>query len=458
MVDISGRRVAVAGMGVSGLAMGRAVLALGGLPVVFDQKPNDAPSVISAVDSLDAAGVPAVTGWHGRLDPAEFDILLLSPGFPKGHPAIRDMVNARRPVWSEIEFAYLASKVPILAVTGTNGKSTTTVLLWLLIQAAGHNAVLCGNIAGSGYPEMTLTEAAMKTSDGFLTAEVSSYHLEWVETFAPRVAAITNISPDHMDRYKFFDEYYNTKLRIFESMSTSCGVVVNADEPSLPIERVEACLTGRAPIIAFSPSGLKTGTGHAVRTGANLDLSGFKIAIDELAITGEHSVTNIMMAWEMATQVVEAREEMIDALRSFSGLANRMEVVGKKNGITVINNSMCTNPAAVVASSKGLDKPQLLLMGGSTKNLDFSPVGEYLRSSHHKVYVFGQEHVHMCQMLGVPPIGYSTLEEAFADAISEAKPGEAVMLSPGCASAYPYSNFKERGDAFKDMVAQWLQQ
>lgn len=449
-------RIAIAGMGVTGLAVGKAVQHLGGRAVVFDQKPNDNPSVMSAVDALDAQGIEAVTGWHGRLDPADFELLVVSPGFPRQHPAIRDMLGGQKPVWGEPEFAYRISDAPILAITGTNGKSTTTVMLWNLLNGSGKKAHLCGNIAGSGYPERTLTEAALGAGHGdVLVAEVSSYHMEWVDEFRPTVAAITNITPDHMDRYRDFEEYAETKKRLFDRMGSGDSIVLNLDDLYLSPKVLEAA-QGRTDVVGFSPGGAVSGTGATRRTGGVLNLSGMDVAIDDLPLYGEHNVANAMMAWEMASRVCEVGPGTLEALRSFKGLANRMERLGERDGVLVVNNSMCTNPAAVIASSKSLPRKQHILMGGITKQLDFTPVGEYLRGTGHRVYVYGPEPDRMIAMLGDDWPVYGTLEQAFESAAQNASRGEVVILAPGCASAEPYANFKERGDDFRRMAQEWL--
>ncbi len=458
MRDFSGRRVAVAGMGVSGLALGKAVLALGGRPTVLDQKPNDSPALIAAVDDLDAAGVEAVTAWHGRLDPADFDLLVVSPGFPRDHPAIRDMVGGGREVWSEVEFAYHIARAPIIAVTGTNGKSTTTVMMWLLASGAGRTSHLCGNIAGSGYPEQTLTEAALKAREGeLLVAEVSSYQLEWANTFRPSAAAVTNVTPDHMDRYRRFEDYFETKLRLFNAMTTGDSVIVNLDEPSVTLADVERNLAGPATLVTFSPSGSQQGSGVARREGGRLWLSDMEANLDDLPLFGEHNVTNAMMAWEIVARVVRPNAGMLEALYSFKGLANRMERLGVRDGVTIINNSMCTNPAAVIASSRSTKGRQHLLIGGVTKNLEFAPVGEYLRQTGHRVYLFGPDPEKMNAMLQGDWPHFETMQSAFEAACGAAVSGDTVMLAPGCASADPYSNFRERGDAFREMAGTWLQ-
>ena len=451
---LEGKRVAVAGMAKSGISVARAVVELGGKATVLDQKPADSSAIIQAMDELFAIDVQAVPGWHGRLDPDEFDMLVVSPGFPRDHPAIHDM--AGREVVGEIEFAYRIARDPIVAITGTNGKSTTTVLTWTLLRAAGKDAVLCGNIAGSGYPEVTLTEAALTGGD-VLIAEVSSFQLETIKTFRPFVAAITTIAPDHLDRHPSFEDYKRCKLRLFENMGAGDTVVVNLDDKSFSREEVP-----EGPRkVKFSRIGLGATTGFTARAGDDLFFSGLKVKAERMPLIGEHNIANAMMAWEMACAVLgEPTEDqaaaMLSALLQFKGLANRMEAVGEKGGVLVVNNSMCTNPAAVVASSSGLKRRQRLILGGNRKQLDFAPVGEYLRGTVHKAYLFGPDTEGLNRQLQGSWPSFPSMQEAFRAAAGEAEPGDAVVLMPGCASAEPYANFRERGDAFRQMAQEWI--
>ena len=450
------KRVAVLGMAKSGIAVGNAVKQLGGEATVFDQKPADNPAIIEAVDELHSAEVCAVPGWHGRLDPDEFDMLVVSPGFPSDHPAIRDM--SARDVFGEVEFAYRIAHDPIVAITGTNGKSTTTVLTWRLLEAAGKKALLCGNIAGSGYHEMTLTEAALEGGD-VLVAEVSSFQLELIDQFRPFVAAITNVSPDHLDRHKSFDEYRDCKLRIFANMRDADIIVFNSDEQSMTKEM----LPEDSRKVRFSPKGHGSTTGFTARLQDDLFLSGHQVGVKKLPLMGEHNVANAMMAWEIACAILGEPTEpqtdaMLSALLTFKGLANRMERVAERDGLIVVNNSMCTNPAAVVASSQGINMRQHLLLGGHRKSIDFAPVGEYLQGTDHAAYLFGPDTEGLNGQMGSDWPTYSSMEDAFAAATENAKEGEVVILMPGCLSAEPFENFRERGDAFRELAKRWEEQ
>jgi UDP-N-acetylmuramoylalanine--D-glutamate ligase len=361
-----------------------------------------------------------------------------------------------REVIGEVEFAFRIARDPIVAVTGTNGKSTTTVLTWVLLSAAGKDAVLCGNIAGSGYPEVTITDAALRGGD-VLVAEVSSFQLETIVSFRPFVAAITSLAPDHLDRHPTFEDYKRCKLRIFENMGAGDTVVLNADDSAL----------GRSDVpegprrVKFSPSGSGASNGYSARVGDQLFLGGLQIKVESLPLLGEHNVANAMMAWELACAAIGEptegqAEEMLSALLKFKGLANRMELVGEKGGVIVVNNSMCTNPAAVVASSSGLKRRQRLILGGNRKQLDFTPVGDYLRGTTHSAYLFGPDTDGLNSQLRGSWPSFPSMQDAFVAAVADAVAGDAVVLMPGCASAEPYSNFRERGDAFRAMAQEWL--
>lgn len=455
-MTLDGQRIAILGMAKSGLSVARAVVELGGEATVLDQKPSDSPAIIEVVDALHAIGAQAVTGWHGRIDPNDFDLLVVSPGVPRNHPALKDM--AEKEVIGEIEFAYRLARDPIIAITGTNGKSTTTVVTWTLLKAAGKDAVLCGNIAGSGFEEVTMTDAARMGGD-VLVAEVSSFQLETIKSFRPFVAGITTIASDHLDRHPDFEDYRRCKLRIFENLRSTESAVINSDDKSVQ----SSDLPDIAKKVKFSPSGLSPSNGHTARAAGQIFLSGAEIKVSSLPLLGEHNVANVMMAWEMACAILgepttEQRDRMLSALLQFKGLANRMEAVGEKGGVLVVNNSMCTNPSAVVASSQGLARPQRLLIGGNRKNLDFSPVGDYLRGSSHHAYLFGPDCQALNQQMKSDWPQFESMNEAFLAAANSAQGGEAVILMPGCASAEPYVNFKERGDAFKAIAKEWLEQ
>lgn len=459
--DFKGLRVAVAGLGVSGQAAALAVQARGGIVTALDEKPGDSGTLLRVADRLTGAGISVITGWHGRLDARDFDLLVVSPGIRITHPVMQDMAGR---VWGEVELAWRISQAPLMAVTGTNGKSTVTVLTWMFLQAEGRKAVLCGNIAGSGFPEMALTQAASEsTTDQILASEISSFQLETVHDFRPCSAGISVITPDHLDRHAGYEEYRRCKLRLVSQMGVGDVVVAPCHVPDPRPEDLFR-LAPHARHVGFDPTGRTEGIGAIVkRDGGILNLGGSRVQLDELHVPGEHFAANVMMAWELASAFTPLGEASIEALRGFKGLNHRMEVIGERNGVKVINNSMCTNPGAAAASILALratGQGRLhLIMGGSPKNMgeeEFLPLRKVLRENDCHVRLIGPNPELFRRLLGVEFSAFESMEAAFADCASAAEKGEVVMLAPACASTAPYANFRERGDAFRSIALAWL--
>lgn len=455
-------RIAILGLGRSGLAVAAAAQAAGHSPAVFDAKPADDPKVKPHAKQLKQHGIPFTPAFEGRFGKSDFDQLVTSPGVDMRSPILKEASRNGVEVIGEIEFAYRISKAPIIGITGTNGKSTTTVMTWQALKAAGQEAILCGNIYGSGLDEVPLTEAAMNsTPDQVLVAEISSFQLEWVHDFRPRCAGITNISPDHLNRYDNYEQYANTKRRLFDRMGEGDTIVANAgDTHTFPSNTSLRDRGFGLPRVHFY---------GAAGVDASFDAGHLKVAIAEpvsgLPFHEKHNLLNACHAALLALGYLETNREMspgekvervLAGLKHFRGLAHRMERLGHKGGIEVINNSMCTNPAAVIASSSGVPAPQHLLIGGMKKNYDFSPVGEYLTRTGHQAYLFGRDALEINEELGGLYSVFSTMKQAFRAARDKAVPGEVIMLAPGCASMDQFADFVARGEEFKKMAKEWL--
>lgn len=458
-MNVSGMRVAIAGMGVSGFAIARAVQKLGGEAIVFDQRPADSGTAIQAADELANLGVRVVTGWHGRLEPESYDLYVVSPGFPVTHPSIQDMRGAGKEVIGEIEFAYRITQVPILAITGTNGKSTTTALTYALMKARGLDAVLCGNIAGSGFAEQPLTSAAIDHPEAdVLVAEVSSYQLETVKDFKPRVATVLNVTADHMERHSSLDEYREIKFRIAANMSGGDALVLDAGETSIDWRRVQKNLDQNASLMLIGSSEPMEELPANVSLedfrveGSEILLGNVKCSTNELRIEGPHQYRNAVMAWSLCAAWSELTDKdesaMLAELKVFRGLKNRMEFIGQIDDVAIYNNSVATNPDSVIADLDSLKTRQHLLIGGTTKNLRYERLGSELDRRGHSAYVFGPNNEEIAAQIGSSATVFDSLEEAFDSALAVSAPGEAIVLSPACASAYPYTNFIERAEAF----------
>ena len=484
-------RAAVLGLGRSGLAAAIGVRRQGGEAVVFDRSPRAELAKGEIGDRAAAEGIEVVYGFDSTL-PEGFETLIVNPAVDRRHPLLADAVARGIEVIGEVEFAYRLARAPIVAITGTNGKSTTTAMTVRCLEAVGERPILCGNIFGSGLPETTLTEAALEADqDRTLVAEISSFQLEWVREFRPAVAAITNITPDHLDRYDAFEEYAATKMRIVAAQTAEDYAVIRANDPVVRLGT--SGRHGRSPIQRVRTVGAfgedSEYDEHFLRI---LDR---KIPLDELPFSEPHNLANAGMAailtdsllrWRATREPgghaahklqddlaslqagIQAKRsvyqrrgplptaaiapEIVEALKGFPGLAHRMERVGEKGGVLYVNNSMCTNPAAVVASLQALKRDSRVLIGGKNKGLDFSPLRQFLGVGRHKPYIYGSDGAILADMLGVRGPVYASMDDAFAAAQAEIRPGEALILAPGCASTDGFRDFRHRGDRFRELA------
>jgi UDP-N-acetylmuramoylalanine--D-glutamate ligase len=467
--------LAIFGLGRSGLGVAKAAQRLG-IPVhIYDQAASDRISKPELLEEVRELNLPITLGWHGTFQHPP-KTLVVNPAVPTTHAVLKAAEEQGVEVIGEIEFAFRISKAPIVGITGTNGKSTTTVMTYLCLRACDVDAVLCGNIFGSGYEEVSLTDAASNsTPEQILVAEISSFQLDTIKNFRPIVAGITNIWPDHLDRYPTFRDYAAAKHRIFENQKASDFAVVRANDPAVSAP-------GR-PLGSYVPRGRRrsfqsqepkdlpqvltfgaTGKDASVEE-RDLVVLDKRVPLDELLFQEPHNFQNAAMASLLSYGALLATKRtvpgvlpecVIHGLGGFRGLAHRMELVGSKNGVRVINNSMCTNPDAVIKSVQAVRDRTHLLMGGVNKNLDFGPLRHYLANQRHQTYLYGRDSRELSQMLGGNMDQFATLEEAFQAAAKNATTNEVIMLAPGCASMDAYRDFRHRGDFFRTLATEWL--
>lgn len=507
------KRVAILGLGRSGLAIAKAVLAHGGHPVVYDRATRENIAKPESLEAVQALNIPVHLGWDNiTIDPSQTDLIVTNPAVDMRAPIFRNARENGIEILSEVEFAYRISKAPIVAITGTNGKSTTTVMTYQCLKECGEDPILCGNIFGSGYEEVPLTEAALNaTEDQILVAEISSFQLEWVSTFRPVSAGITNIWEDHLDRYDNFAQYAATKQRIFAAQGPGDFAVIRAHDPvvknpNLPSgssSRLRARYRGNQAqegrgITVFTFGGAGE---HASVETDSLRILDKTIPLNQFPFQEPHNRTNATMAALLAYGVLlyKARKDVqsdaadvllsaedaaikardakrsvysirlnqegleaipdcvIEGLKSFKGLAHRMEHLGAKNGVTVINNSMCTNPDAIIKSSMAINQPKHILIGGVNKGADFKPLRAYLQNSLNRAYLFGRDAHEINEMMGGVHPEFATMQEAFEAATKAAKNQETIMLAPGCASMDQFKDFRDRGDVFRKIAKEWLE-
>jgi UDP-N-acetylmuramoylalanine--D-glutamate ligase len=443
---ITGRRIGIIGMARSGVAAARLAQRLGGRPFVSDSAPG--AKLLEACHRLDADSIPYETGSHsGRL--LEVDYLVVSPGVA---PSIRILEQARQaglPVFSEIEFASWLCKGRIIAITGSNGKTTTTTMVGEIFAAAGIPTFTCGNI-GDPFSDV----ADRVPDDGVAVVEVSSYQLEGIEDFRPHVAAILNISPDHLDRHGSLAAYAGAKFRITENQRVDDHLILNRDDAGTR----EFDIQSRADVSYFTTTDEATALAF-VAAGELQGRSGEDtrriIAVDRIKIPGPHNLQNASAAAAIAlTQGIEPAV-IAGVLESFPGVEHRLEEAGRVAGVRFVNDSKATNVEAVCYALQSIAEPLYLILGGRDKGSSYRPIIETGKKKLKGVFAIGEAREKIFDELGqaVQVQFADTLEAAVTSAFEQADPGEAVLLSPGCASFDMFDNFEHRGRAFKQAVA-----
>ncbi|MGB5105853.1 MAG: UDP-N-acetylmuramoyl-L-alanine--D-glutamate ligase [Candidatus Zixiibacteriota bacterium] len=443
---VKDKRISILGMARSGTAVAQLVRKYGGIPFVSEMKP--AEKVTSEVRMLEEQGISFEVGGHTERAMREVDFFIVSPGIPATAPFMREIERRHLPVFSEIEVTSWLCPASIVAITGTNGKSTTTALMAHLLNNSGRKAIATGNI-GSPFARDVIS----LSDRDFAVVEVSSFQLERIETFKPKVAAILNITPDHLDRYKEMSVYAEAKYRIADSQTAEDYLVLNADDEILQ----QAEFWGKPRILHFSI--LKTvSEGVFVKDGElvfALDgRSGTICRTNELGIPGPHNVANCASAAAMALALGVDVEDIAGGLKSFKGIPHRIETVGEINGVKYINDSKATNVDSVYVALQSIDRPMILIMGGRDKAGDFTRLAPLMQGRVNEIILIGEAtEIIARQLAGVVALERAKdIYEAVQLAALKAAPGDAVMLSPGCASFDQFRDFEDRGDKFKEAV------
>lgn len=434
-LELSGKRVLVLGLGVSGRSAARFCAARGAEVVAADERSAEALG-----DLAEVASVATLSLGAALPDPVTFDLVVPSPGVPAGRYA-----RAAGRVWGDIELAWRALSVPIVAVTGTNGKSTTTRLVEFLLRAAGLRAEAAGNI---GAPALGLVGRPLDVA----VLEVSSFQLETTEGFRPKVAVILNLTPDHIDRHGSFEGYVAAKARILANFGPGDTAVLSADDP-----RTRALAPGAGGrVLLFSQH-------EAVSPGACLDagavvLQGtgetLRIPLEGFALPGVHNRENLLAAL-LAVQAAGADVRRAGrALPDFRGLPHRTEIVRQRGGVTWVNDSKGTNVGAALRSLESFDRPIVWIGGGKDKDLDFHPLAPALKERARAVILIGEATPRLAAALSgsVPLHEAGTLDRAVSLAAGLARPGDVVLLSPACASFDQFRSYEHRGERFRAAV------
>lgn len=443
LATLAGRRVTVVGLAKSGVAAARLLRAAG-----CDVAGTDArdPATLPSAAELRAAGVRLLKGDAAFEGAA---LVVVSPGVPLDGaqlaPARRDGV----PVIGELELGWRAMEADAIAITGTNGKTTTTALTGALVATLGRPVLIGGNIG---------TPLAGRASEfpacGLVVAEVSSFQLETIEMFRPRVAAVLNVTPDHLDRHGTFQRYLDTKARIFENQTADDVAVLNADDA---VTRGLASRT-RARVLQWSRQG-EVARGTFVGDGwivARLDGAEERVCpLTEIRLRGRHNLENVLAATACAMAVGVSAGAARRAVAAFEAVEHRIELVRELDGVAFYNDSKGTNVDSTIKALESFDEQVVLIAGGQGKGQDFAPLAQAARGRLTHAVLLGEDAPKIAAALervGIAVSRATDMREAVATARRHAGTGDVVLLSPACASFDMFDNYEHRGTVFKDLV------
>jgi UDP-N-acetylmuramoylalanine--D-glutamate ligase len=438
---VSDSTVLIVGAGASGRAAAVLAERLGAVPLVTDDKALD-----DQARAMLPPGARVLSMAEARSALPRATFVVTSPGVPASHPLLAEAGARRVPVHSEIEFASRYVDAPIVAITGTNGKSTTVTLVGQILQEAGKRVFVGGNL---GRP---LANAALAGFDACVV-EVSSFQLEWVSTFKPVVGAVLNISPDHLDRHGSMEGYVAAKMRLFERMDAA-GTAVFAHGQDWWRSRVRdlaprVATFGRAPL----PSG-GHGTAYDRSTRQLIDDSGARIALAAAWPLVPHDFDNVAAAAEIARAAGARPEHVERAVAAFEPLEHRLKQVGAHQGVEYWNDSKATNVGATLSSLEAFERPVILMAGGVAKGAEFGGLVD-AAAKLRRVVAYGEARDEIASAVrGAAPVEVvETFAQAFAAARAAASAGDVVLLAPACASFDEFKNYAERGRCFCQLVA-----
>ncbi|MCL6631692.1 MAG: UDP-N-acetylmuramoyl-L-alanine--D-glutamate ligase [Alicyclobacillus herbarius] len=448
MVSFVNRRVLVMGLAKSGAAVARLLLGHGAAVVINEQKPRE--QVEEALLPLEALGAKVVCGGHplSLLD-EHVDFIVKNPGIPYHVPLLVAARERGIPIYTEIEVASWFTTSPIYAITGSNGKTTTTTLIGEILRADGQNPVVAGNIGIvlSGVVEQV-------APDQPIVLEVSSFQLMGTETFHPRIALLVNLYPSHLDYHGTFEAYLEAKWRIFRNMTETDVAVLGADQ-----DVVRQHLPRGPRIVWFGRKArdedgvwLKDGRIVVRRQGTEEVV----LATADLRLRGEHNVENALAATAVSLMAGARLSAIREVLQTFRGVEHRLEFVMERDGVEYFNDSKSTNPRAALGALRAFDKPIVWIAGGLDRGDDFSGLIDDIQRRVKSVVLLGQAADRLgevCRQAGVSDIEkVGNLPEAVERARQAAAPGDVVLLSPACASWDMFNSFEERGRMFKEAL------
>ena len=443
------KRVLVFGTGISGIGAANLLIRMGAGVLLYDG--NEKLKKEEILAKLEpGAQAEVILGELPREESARLDLVVLSPGVPTDLPLVKELEEAGLPIWGEVELAYAVGQGRVLAITGTNGKTTTTALLGKIMGDDQDSVFVVGNI-GTPY-----TSAALQMKPESVTvAEISSFQLETIHRFHPQVSAILNITEDHLNRHHTMEEYIRVKERIAENQTADEVCVLNYEDPILRnFGRQMKCKALYFSSERELEEGIFLRDGKIVLRwdGTEQEI----VRTEEQKLLGKHNFENIMAAAAMAYCAGVPKEQIRKSICEFTAVEHRIEYVTEKNGVAYYNDSKGTNPDAAIKGIQAMNRPTYLIGGGYDKE---SSYGEWIRAFVGKVrclVLIGQTREKIAAEAGkqgfTDIVLADSLEEAVRICAEKAKPGEAVLLSPACASWGQFDNYEQRGRMFKEYV------
>src|SRR3954465_13981310 len=447
-MELNGKRVLVVGLGKSGVASALFMKAHGARVTVSDTKSGD--ELRNEIPVLLDNGITVETGGHGDRTFRGQDVIVVSPGVPVDAPPLVQARALGEIVIGEIELAAQFLPGPVIAITGSNGKTTTTTLTGEIMASAGFPVLVGGNI---GTPAISLAERAKLET--VIVLEVSSFQLETIQTFHPKIAVVLNVTPDHLDRHRTFEIYTDAKARIFENQQGSDFAVLNADDPTC----VSMASRTRAQAFWFSRQ-KEVQQGAWVRDGQIVfrDSQGRREILEasEIPLKGAHNLENVLAAVCAGLLMGCAPEKVRQAVRHFKAVEHRLEFVSTIAGVDYYNDSKATNVDATIKALESFPANIHLILGGKDKGSDYTMLNNLLRERVKAAYTIGaaaekiQSHIKGTTQI----VSSGTIEAAVKQASAMARPGDVVLLAPACASFDQFQNYEHRGRVFKELVHQ----
>lgn len=445
--DLDGKRVLVVGLARTGLVSALFSAAYGAKVTATDERPI--PEVAEAAEKLRVAGVKLELGGFVPQTFLEQDLIVVSPGVPA---KIEPLENARAkgiPVWSEIELAWRFLRGKLVAITGSNGKTTTTSLVAHILKTSNVPTLIGGNI---GTPLLALVETSVDTS--VTVAEISSFQLETIDSFRPEIGVLLNLTPDHLDRHITFEEYAGAKMRMFENQLEKDIALLNADDPE-----VTKRMPAKPKIFWFSRQ-KRVATGAFLRDdqiifrheGSEVELA----RLADIQLRGQHNVENVLASCAAAYLAGAVPAAIAAGVKSFRGVEHRLEFVAELSGVQYYNDSKATNVDAAVKAVEAFPGPLVVILGGRDKGSPYAPLRELLHERARLALLIGESAEKIAADLGdaVPFENAGTLQQALHIAARHVQPGDTVLLAPACSSFDQFENYEHRGRAFKELVAQ----